>query len=112
MAGGLAVTAAHTRTYDESGYDHDVSFPAANIRPVRPNFAVPEQWFAGNTSELSRLWGLSLSREWFTRFCSVPPATIDEASRCARGTTQLPSGVQETLARRLGDDVRHLAVLR
>lgn len=112
LPGGLSLSAAHQQTYEDTGLEHDVSFPAANVHPTRPSFTNPSDWFSTRAGEVGRALSEALHTEWRVRFCAAPPTSIDEAARCARGAETLPPAVMEVLTRRLGDDARHLHTLR
>lgn len=103
--GGLSAAAAGREAGDtRTGYLHDVVFPAAEVRPVRPDFPPVEGWLAGRGEELVAAFAESMIAGWRARYCRAGTYDLEAAARCARAGVQVPPEAIDVLAASLGAD--------
>ncbi|MBZ4407914.1 hypothetical protein OWM54_13605 [Myxococcus sp. MISCRS1] len=95
----------------ESSLEHDVHFEPGEIRPRRASFTSPEGWLEQRVELMARRFAESLSVHWRESYCDVPMRTLDEASRCARAGTTLPTPAHQLLSEVLGDDAARIPAL-
>jgi len=81
----------------KTGYDHDVSYPAADVKPSRAGLPSLEGWSAKLLEQLRTTFVARLQRHWQTAFCDRPSFDAESAARCAFGATLPPAGRQALL---------------
>lgn len=101
-SGPLDVVVADS--HREVGYDHDVTFPAANVWPTRAQLPSFDGWFARLLAQLTTVLPARLTEHWGTSFCQMPSFGAETAARCAYGAV-LPGPGRAELARLFGNDV-------
>jgi hypothetical protein len=105
------VTAVVQDQFSESGYEHDVTFHDADVTPKRVNFTPPHAWLDQRVEALGAHFSQRLVEHWRESYCSMPALTLDEAARCARAGTTLPTPAYRVLSEVLGDDAARVPSL-
>ncbi|WP_338870015.1 hypothetical protein [Myxococcus stipitatus] len=95
----------------DSAYEHDVSFGPGNVSPRRARLVDPEPWLEQRVDALVERFSQGLRDHWRESYCTTPTRTLDEAARCARAGTALPTHAYQVLAEVLGDDAAHIPSL-
>ena len=95
----------------ESGHEHDVRFDLGRVRPERPFFTPAETWLESKVEALGAAFSRQLATHWHESYCSAPSLTLDEAARCARGGTAMPTQVVRVLSDILGADATQVVAL-
>lgn len=93
------------------GYQHDVSFPAANVQPLRLNFSPADQWFFALAQKSAQAFGQSLDDGWRAKYCSTVNYSLEEASRCVRVGADVPESALSSLESPLGEDASWVLTL-
>jgi hypothetical protein len=81
---------SHRRTGKQSGLLHEVSFPAAGVRPTVPGIPSASGWFREQAGELERAFVEALDARWRARWCASEQYNADEAARCLRVRSSPP----------------------
>ncbi len=103
--GADAVAASGQEAADHrSGYQHDVTFEPAGVRPQRPQFIPVEDWYRGNQNALVGRFRESLFESYRAKFCSVASPSLEEAARCARAGEGVAKESLQSLVPLLGED--------
>lgn len=105
------VTAVLEDQASESGYEHDVSFYDAGVRPQHVSFTPPHAWLDARLAALGNLFAKRLLEHWRESYCSTPALTLDDAARCARAGAELPTPAYRVLSEVLGDDAARVPQL-
>ncbi|MFP2960198.1 hypothetical protein ACLEPN_20825 [Myxococcus sp. 1LA] len=104
-------TAVHQDELFESGYEHDVTFEAANVLPERPAFTSAKTWLETKVAALETDFSARLVTYWIESYCSSPALTLDEAARCARAGAATPEQAIHVLSDVLGSDATQVTQL-
>ncbi|MBZ4415021.1 hypothetical protein [Myxococcus sp. RHSTA-1-4] len=105
------VTAVLEDQFSESGYEHDVTFHDAHVTPKRVSFTPPHAWADARVEAMGALFSKRLVEHWRESYCSTPALTLDDAARCARAGTTLPTPAYQVLSEILGDDAARVPSL-
>jgi hypothetical protein len=103
IPGATPFTFPERASLAQYGYDHDESFPAADVKPGRANLMTPEGWFDYVRRDLHDRLRDHLQQQWQTSFCQLPSYTLETAARCARGSAP-PPGARAALSQLFGDE--------
>ncbi|NMO21348.1 hypothetical protein HPC49_00885 [Pyxidicoccus fallax] len=105
------ITAVLQDQFGESGYEHDVTFYDADVRPKRVRFTPPHGWVEQQVEAMGAAFSKRLVDHWRESYCSTPALTLDDAARCARAGTTLPTPAYRVLSEVLGDDAARVPSL-
>jgi len=97
--------------FSEHGYEHGVTFRDADVSPMHVFFTPPEAWLAERVEALGRRFSQQLVEHWRESYCATPMLSLDEAARCARAGTALPSPAYRVLSEVLGEDAARVPEL-
>lgn len=97
--------------FSEHGYEHDVTFHDGGVTPQRVSFTPPQVWLEARVEELGRRFSEQLLEHWRESYCATPMLSLDEAARCARAGTTLPTPAYRVLSEVLGDDAARVPQL-
>lgn len=103
LGGGSAPFVAHLKADDSKrAYDHDVSFPPANIYPQRPHLLSAADWLTKHLEHEVRPLSRRLSERWIRSYCGVTGRTLEGASRClfaGQPSTEAAAVIQKKLGK-------------
>lgn len=105
------LTAVLQDQFSESGYEHDVSFYDAGVSPKRVSFTPPHSWLDARVEAMGALFSQRLAQHWQESYCATPALTLDDAARCARAGTPLPTPAYRVLSEVFGDDAARVPTL-
>ncbi len=104
VKGEVLAAAGQEFSHTWSGYQHDVTFEPANVRPQRPAVAAFEEWTRDNGHALAGRLSTALAESYQARFCTTAAPSKEEAARCARGGKVGPGPTADALVPLLGTD--------
>lgn len=105
LVGGLSAASAGREAGDtRTGLLHDVVFPAAEVRPTRPEFPPADGWLAARADELAGAFAEEQNDAWRARYCAAGTFELEAAARCARVGTKVPAAAVDALKVALGAD--------
>ncbi len=104
VGGQSAASAGREATDSRTGLLHDVHFPAAEVRPTRPEFPPADGWLVARADELTGAFADAQTAAWRARYCAAGTYELEAAARCARAGSKLPAAAVDALAVVLGAD--------
>lgn len=104
VQGEVVASSGHQQTEARHGYQHEVTFAPAGVRPTSTSFGSPESWFAENLRRAANELGAGMRVGWRARFCRAKSYSPEEAARCARVAEAVPAEAISALRPRLGED--------
>lgn len=103
LGGGQDPFVAHLKGGDSKrAYDHDVTFPPANIYPKRPHLLSAADWLKKYLEHEVKPLSRRLSERWIRVNCGVAGRTLEGASRClfaGQPSTQAEGVIQKKLGK-------------
>lgn len=104
--------ATERQSFDQHGYDHDVTFAPAGVSPSRADLPTRVGFVASERKSLAQLVVNALDARWREQRCTNPPSSLDSAAACAYLDAKgAPASVHAMLAQTFGDDEPLLARL-
>jgi hypothetical protein len=112
LASGRApLTVTLQDQFSESGYEHEVTFHPGGVSPQRVSFTPTHSWLEKQVDAMGARFSAQLVEHWRQSYCELPALTLDEAARCARSGTALPTQAYRVLSEHLGDDAEKVSSL-
>jgi hypothetical protein len=78
---------------DKRAYEHDVSFPRANVHPRRAQVQTMNDWLRTRLDSKALSMVRKLRSEWTKAFCAPTTFSPDEAARCLQGPDRKPAAL-------------------
>jgi hypothetical protein len=75
------------------------------------SFTPTHSWVEKQVDALGARFSTQLVEHWRQSYCEQPALTLDEAARCARSGTALPTQAHRVLSEHLGDDAARVSAL-
>ncbi|MCP3103597.1 hypothetical protein LZ198_32410 [Myxococcus sp. K15C18031901] len=97
--------------YSQFGYEHDVRFGPGDVQPQRAVFSAPDAWLTQRVEQMAAIFAQQLVEHWRQSYCGASILTLDDAARCARAGTALPTPAYQVLSGILGDDAARVPSL-
>jgi hypothetical protein len=97
--GAAQIPLAFTFDRDETKAvtEHDETFAPAGLKPRRASLEARSAWLDRQLAEARAAFLQHAARTWRDRHCRGDAFTLEEAARCARGSTQVPAAARRAL---------------
>ena len=78
---------------DKRAYEHEVSFPRANVHPRHAQLPTMNDWLRTRLDSKTLSMVRKLRSEWTKAFCARTTFSPDDAARCLQGPERTPSAL-------------------